>query len=178
MQLFQFSTDPTESVKQYYDTHVSKTLVELAQCFGSIAHNNELPPPIKANGEPYGKGHINHPLVSWMEESFNNFMIAVDYMEALNLEYRYRFDKQKDHASYTSIMDWLNVIAVSQYINQLEDKDLSLTLYAGCPPWNGTPISSENITDYDIIFEYMEYYNTEKAHLRKYTKRPVPDWVE
>ena len=109
---------------------------------------------------PYRPTHQNHPCVIWAGESLENWAWLRDLVCDLNKEFQYRFDHNSSHKS----------VLVSN----------SLTL---------PPIPAIGITERpqampeiykipgDPIRAYRRYYVTEKGHLLKYTKRPIPEWA-
>ena len=52
---------------------------------------------------PYRSTHLWRPCMLWVEESYDNFLWLGRLAEALNRDYRYRYRRDRDHASITGV---------------------------------------------------------------------------
>ncbi len=109
---------------------------------------------------PYKPTHEKHPCVLWVEESYTNFTWLKSLALALNLEFRYRYEHNKDHAS----------IQVVREIAALSYEDRGLTPFAQAMP-------EQYRRKNDAVGAYRAFYRGEKAKFAKWTKRPVPQWM-
>jgi len=82
-----------------------KQLVECCQIIASVEHLKLGAITMrKSNGELYKKGHTHHPLVINCAESYNQFIMLIDFSLAIGLA----VSKINKHASCSSFMDWYN----------------------------------------------------------------------
>jgi tRNA A37 N6-isopentenylltransferase MiaA len=86
-----------------------------------------------------------------------NYLWLVKLTKALNDEYRYRYEKDVDHKSWTAVKD-LPLPSI---------KNIGLTNWARAMP-------DECKIGNDSIASYQNYYRTNKQHILKYTKRQLP----
>jgi hypothetical protein len=128
-------------------------ILESAQIMCSALHK-------KGFEAPYKPTHINHPCVLWVEESYDNFIWLKDLAVALNREFKFRYDRREDHAS----------LAVVGEISNLSYENRGLTPFAQAMP-------SQYRRENDAVSAYRAYYRGEKAKFAKWTKRPVPKWM-
>lgn len=87
MNVFATSPDPIVSAQHHCDIHLRKMIVETAQLL-STAH-------VVCDGiqVAYKKTHHNHPCGVWIRESASNYRWAFNMLEAMLIEYEYRFEK-------------------------------------------------------------------------------------
>ena len=109
---------------------------------------------------PYKSTHNKHPCVLWVEESYSNFIWLVQLAIELNTEFKYRYEKDKDHAS----------IHVIREIEYLKFSDNGLTEFAQAVPekykFRGNAVRA-----------YRSFYRGEKVKFARWTKRPIPRWM-
>ena len=108
---------------------------------------------------PYKPTHLNHPCVHWVAESYDNFIWLTELAEALNSEYRFRYARQRDHAS---------ISALSQ-IRHLRYENRGLTPFAQAMP-------DEYKVPGDAVTAYRQFYLGEKRPFATWTGRSEPDW--
>ena len=147
-------TDITQCAQYHCDQHVSKMILESAQIMCTALHKHGFETPYKPT-------HMKHPCVLWVEKSHSNFIWLKNLAFALNREFNYRYDRHEDHAS----------IQVVQKISVLSYQDLGITPFAQAMP-------EQYRRKNDAVSAYRAYYRGEKAKFAKWTKRPVPPWME
>lgn len=143
----------TRCARYHCDQHVSKMILESAQMMCTALNKRGFETPYKPT-------HEKHPCVLWVEESYTNFTWLKSLALALNLEFRYRYEHNKDHAS----------IQVVREIAALSYEDRGLTPFAQAMP-------EQYRRKNDAVGAYRAFYRGEKAKFAKWTKRPVPQWM-
>ena len=155
MNIFVLDEDPNLCAQYHCDKHVVKMILESAQMICTTHHLH--PNPNLSYTIPYKPTHINHPCNRWMRDSLANYLWLFKLTEALNREYRYRYNKDVDHKSWTAIKD-MPLPNVS---------NVGLTRWARAMP-------IECKIDKDVIASYHKYYRTNKQHILKFTNRSTP----
>lgn len=152
MNIFVLDRDIERCARYHCDQHVVKMILESAQiiCSALSLHGFET---------PYRPTHSRHPCVRWTADSFANLAWLKALAEALNREYRYRYDKAVDHKSMAAIAQ----TAAFRY------PDVGLTPFAVVVP--------DRYRDDDPVLAYRRYYRAEKLAFARWTKRSPPDWV-
>lgn len=153
MNIFVLDNDINRCVQYYVDAHVNKMILESAQllCTTHWATGNKA---------PYKLTHLNHPISLWVRESKDNYLWLCELGLAIVREYEYR--KGKTHAS-KKIIEWCK-----DNIPNLPSKGLT-SHYLAMP--------DKYRTD-DVVKSYRNYYQGDKQHLFKWTKRPKPNWLK
>ena len=108
---------------------------------------------------PYRSTHVKHPCVLWAEQSFENFCWLKTLVEELNREYRWRYEKDQDHAS----------MAVLAAIDSHRFEALGLTPFAQAMP-------DQYKNPDDPVAAYRAFYCNEKSSFATWKKREVPPW--
>ena len=152
MNIFLLDHDIERCAQYHCDQHVVKMILESVQILCTALNKLNMQ-------TPYQPTHNNHPCVVWVDESFDNFLWLKDLTMFLNDEYRYRFDKQRDHRS----IDVLNSISGYRYARR------GLTPFAQAMP-------SEYRIPGDPVNAYRHFYSAEKKHFARWTKRDKPAW--
>lgn len=155
MNIFVLDENPKMCAIYHCDKHVVKMILESAQMICTTHHlcyNKNLYYKI-----PYKQTHINHPCSKWVRESLANYFWLFALTKELNNEYKYRYNKNVDHKSWTEIKD----------LPLPNIKNIGLTCWARAMP-------DECKIDHDVIKSYHTYYKTNKQHLLKFTKRQLP----
>jgi len=147
--------DNIEQCAQYHcDQHVVKMILESVQMLCTALNK-------KGYTTPYKSTHVKHPCVLWAEESFSNYLWLKDLANALNAEYKFRFEKESDHKS----------ILVLGKIAEYSFEDHGLTEFPQAMP-------DEYKIKGDAIQAYRQFYVGEKMGFAKWTKRPKPNWID
>lgn len=144
-----------EKCAQYHcDQHVIKMILESTQIVCTALNK-------KGFKTPYKSTHIRHPCILWAEESFANLQWVIRLAIALNNEYRYRYQKSKDHRS----------ISVLYSLQGMEFESKGLTEFPQAMPdiykVPGDPVQA-----------YRRFYVGEKLKFAKWTRRKIPYWIE
>ena len=157
MNVFYLDHDTQKCAEYHNDKHCVKMILEYAQLL-STAHR--LIDGDDCNQLVYKSTHKNHPSSIWARENKSNYEWLYDLFWRLCNEYTHRYEKV--HLSY---------------------KKLRLILAYPPKNMNGgdftqpTPaMPDECKTPNDSLASYRFYYQTEKDHIAKWTKRDKPDW--
>ena len=165
MNLFILSLIQKEIAESMMDKHVSKILLEAVQMLCSA--KRVLEPDDETNVHLYRLAHKNHPVTIWCRKTKENFLWALDLVDNLHAEWKYRYGhpQEKQHKSYL----------VAQYIRANMPKDESfsetgLTRFALAMP-------DKYKTD-DPVESYRNYYmSEEKQKIATWNKlRSKPEW--
>lgn len=156
MNIFVLDNDPVKCAKLHVDKHVVKMILEHAQMMCTTHHVISTDCDI-----PYKQTHVNHPCNKWLRDSVENYMWLYNMTEALNNEYKYRFNHNVNHKSFDVI----------QSLPIPDLPDIEMTRFARAMP-------DECKIDNDVVASYRNYYNTSKQNILKWTKRQTPSWVE
>ena len=167
MNIFVLDKDPKLAAQYHNDKHCSKMCLESAQIIASAIHRldgihdkNKVLPKTK-EGNPYGKGYINHPCSKWAASSLGNFQWLWDLLYELGKEFSYRYGKLHSSAESVRIntprelkADWPEK-ELTNFVNCTTHKDID-----------------------DIVEAYRLYYRVEKIHLAEWSKRKPPWWFK
>ena len=152
-------SDPKRCAKLHADKHVVKMILESVQmiCTTHHLHPNQ---DVRYN-IPYKKSFINHPCTKWVRKSIKNYEWLLSLTDALNNEYRYRYEKKVNHKSFDAIKNL-----------PLPDlPNIGLTRWAKAMP---IECKIEN----NVVGSYRNYYRIKKKRILKYTKRNIPIWLK
>lgn len=152
MNIFILDNDIEKCAQYHCDQHVNKMILESAQLLCTALN-------LKGFTTPYRSTHTKHPCTLWVGDSFDNFQWLVRLSSALNDEYRWRYEKEQDHAS----------IKVIRQIEEYQFPSRGLTPFAQAMP---TEYKDPN----SPVAAYRRFYCSEKSSFATWTKRPVPDW--
>lgn len=153
MNIFVLDKNVERCAKYHCDQHVVKMILESVQMLCTALNNLGVKTPYKST-------HARHPCVLWVEQSYDNFLWLHDLAIALNSEYRFRFDKDRDHKS----------ISVLEEICVYEFESTGLTEFAQAMP-------DKYRVPNDPVRAYRQYYLGEKLAFARWTKRKAPAWV-
>jgi len=158
MNIFPLDRNFEISATYHVDSHVVKIPLECAQMMSTACHVNGIEAGYKAS-------YINHPTTHWVRECIENWNWMKSYVEALNNEWRIRFNHpaSRNHKAYDTI---LALPTPNLRVNG------SITPIPLCMPdycqIEGDPFSS-----------YRKYYILCKSHLAKWKfPRNIPVWFE
>ena len=97
MNIFILSKSCKKSAKYYFNSHVSKIILEIAQLMSTAILS--LLPTIKnknlatlITNTAYRSTHVNHPFAIWMRTSNGNWNWGFKMATALHNEWKYRYD--------------------------------------------------------------------------------------
>lgn len=154
MNIFVLDTDTMNCALYHSDRHVVKMVLESAQMLCTVLHQNGI-------AAPYRPTHAHHPCTLWTGASLSNWIWLRNLALALNDEYRFRYGRERDHASA--------VIAGALPVPPI--RDLGLTEFAQAMP-------EEYRVPGDAVTAYRRFYIKEKSGFASWTGRPVPSWFE
>ena len=152
MNIFVLDHDIERCAQAHCDLHVSKMILESVQILCTALNTRGLE-------SPYRSTHRNHPCVLWAGHSYDNFLWLADLAEALNREFRYRYRKDKDHAS----------ISVLNEIRSQRFESLGVSEFAQAMP-------AQFKVPGDAVQAYRAFYLAEKRRFAKWTRRSEPHW--
>ena len=152
MNIFVLDQNIKACAQYHCDQHVSKMILESVQILCTVLNR-------KGIDTPYRSTHMKHPCVLWAQQSFENFCWLKSLVEELNSEYRWRYDKAKDHAS----------MAVLAAIDDERFEARGLTSFAQAMPESYKRLG-------DPVVAYRSFYCGEKAGFATWKKRDAPHW--
>lgn len=153
MNIFILDQDIPTCARYHCDQHAIKMILESVQLLCTALNK-------KGFSTPYRPTHSKHPCVLWVEQSYDNFEWLAELTEALNSEYRYRFDKRCDHKS----------MAVLAEIRSQKFERNGLTPFAQAMP-------DHFKIEGDPVQAYRNFYIGEKLRFARWSKRPIPEWI-
>jgi hypothetical protein len=150
--IFVLDTDINRCAEYHCDRHVNKMILESVQIMCTVLNLRGLETPYKST-------HRQHPCVLWADQSYDNFLWLGELAAALNKEYRFRYNKDRDHASIRVLADILH----------FRYESLGLTEFAqAMPACYKAPGNA--------VAAYRDYYLGEKQSFAFWTRRTPPDW--
>jgi hypothetical protein len=172
MNLFILSLDPAKAAEEMMDKHVNKILLEAVQMLSTAMRVLVPEMPEEISKDLYKLAHKNHPVTIWCRTSRANFIWALDLVDALHAEWKYRYShpETKIHKSY-------KVAQILRANIPADDKFL-------CPECRDvTPFALAMPDQYkdpagDAVKSYRAYYmSPEKRRIASWTKRrSAPAW--
>lgn len=154
MNIFILDENIDTCARYHCDRHVGKMILESTQILCTALNKRGFE-------TPYRSTHVNHPCVLWVEESADNFSWLVQLAHALNREFRWRYGRNRDHAS-------IHVLREIEYV-RLPSRGL-------------TPFVQVMPEQYrvpgDAVSAYRAYYIGEKAEFATWKKRAMPAWFD
>jgi len=151
--IFVLDRDIETCARYHCDQHVSKMILESVQLLCTSLNKQGYTTPYRAT-------HVHHPCVLWLEESHANWRWLRELALALNREYRYRYQREVDHAS----------IAVLSALVGMDYVDRGPTEFAQAMP-------DQYKVRGNAVRAYRAYYRGEKARFATWTRRPRPRWM-
>ena len=152
MNIFVLDNDIQTCARYHCDRHVNKMILESVQILCTVLNERGF-------ATPYKSTHRRHPCVLWVDHSYDNFLWLAELTDALNQEYRYRYEKDRDHAS----------IRVLKEILQHRYESNGLTDFAQAMP-NQYKVSG------NAVAAYRAYYLGDKYPFAQWTRRSAPGW--
>jgi hypothetical protein len=152
MNIFVLDTDIETCAQYHCDRHVNKMILESVQILCTVLNGRGF-------ATPYRSTHGQHPCVTWVDRSYDNFLWLVGLADALNREYCYRYEKDRAHASISVLKD----------IHHYEYESRGLTEFVQAMP-------DQYKVRGNAVAAYRAFYLGEKYHFATWTRRPAPDW--
>jgi hypothetical protein len=163
MNLFVLSLCFAECAQWMFDKHISKMILETAQMLCTA--KRVLDPDGVDEAIVYKLAHKNHPVTIWMRASYANYLWALDMVDAMHAEWKYRYGHpaETQHKSYV-VCQWLRANPPPSF-----PETVGITPFAQAMP--------DEYKREDAIRAYREYYQSpEKKRIAKWTKRDMPPW--
>lgn len=154
MNIFILDLDIKKCAQAHCDQHVNKMILESAQILCTALNKKGLTTPYKST-------HANHPCVTWVERSYDNFEWLAQLAYALNAEARWRYEKDKDHAS---------VKIIQEIESHCYERDGLLPFVQAMP--------EEYKVEGDPVGAYRKFYFEDKSRFATWTRREQPVWYE
>lgn len=151
MNIFYLSPDPKLCAQYLCDSHVRKMTLETTQMLCTTIN-------ICGGIAPYRSSHVNHPSTIWTRQSLWHFGWMLKLGCYLSEEFTYRFDKTHKCRN----------VLYSLWI------PLQLWNIPFKPPPQCMP---DQYKMEDTVEAYRAYYQEEKSHLFKWTRRDPPTWL-
>lgn len=161
--IFHLDENPRICAEWYFDKHVVKIILEIAQMTSTAVHQFKDAENLYKLHNLYKPTHVNHPMSIWVRESRKNFEWTLLLGFFLVKEHLYRYPKSKRHASFKILKTcW--------------------KLRECIPGGNKTvpPCVMPEIYHTDNVYNsYKLYYcGSEKRKLAKWTARQQPEWFQ
>lgn len=151
MNIFVLDENIQKCAEYSVDKHVVKMVLESAQLLSAAVRMSGIDAGYKLT-------HKNHPCTKWASESLSNWRWLKSLTFHLNNEYRFRYNKNIDHKSFT----------VAMSLPEPKIKDIGITKFALAMP--------DEFRSDDAIKSYRDYYINQKSHIANWTKRNKPYW--
>jgi hypothetical protein len=161
MNLFVLDEDPIIAAQNQCDKLVCKMIIESAQLLCTAFH-------LQGINAPYKKTHQNHPSAIWTRLSLGNFKWTLGHAEALAKEYTFRYSKI--HKT-TNVINWCKENLHLLHFDSKQQTEFAVAISPAqkCrqhPSFDSLP----------VVEKYRLYYNYDKAHFCKWTRRNTPHW--
>ena len=93
MNVFLLDKNITKCAQYHCDQHVVKMILESTQILCTVSYLHGL-------FVPYKPSHQKHPCTIWAGSSLDNWLWLKELVNALNDEYKYRYEASKNHKSF------------------------------------------------------------------------------
>lgn len=151
MNIFILDENMKKSVIYHPDKHIVKMPLEGAQLLCNAFYvDDNVPDGI------YKESHKNHPLSLWATQSLHNWIWLAEYVLLLGEEYTFRYGKKHQAVELVKKLTIPNLPPIGR------------TPFVKCVP--------DEFKHLDVVEAYRQYFIRDKQHLKKYTKRDIPDW--
>jgi len=150
--IFVLDSNIKKCAEYHCDKHVIKMILESAQLLSTVLRINNI-------NYGYEITHPNHSCTLWAGKSLSNWKWLRELGKALNTEYRFRFNKEKNHKSF----DLIQGMPIPKIL------DCGLTPFVKVMP--------KIYQQKNPIYAYRKYYIEEKKHILNWTKRSIPFWI-
>lgn len=163
MNIFFLDKDPKICAQYHADKHVIKMILESAQLLCTALN-------VSAGEQvtQYKSTHINHPCAIWVRENYSNWMYVYHLMYELQKEWQFRWNHSNTHKSIFALRNSDNPLSCSELAGLLLPHEDFTTPALAMP---------EQYKTDNAVESYRNYYNGEKKHLHKWTKRETPGWI-
>ncbi|AGB16742.1 hypothetical protein Halru_2154 [Halovivax ruber XH-70] len=158
MNVFWLDESPELAARYHCDQHVNKMLLEAAQVLCTAARQNGYERDFL-----YRATHTDHPVTRWATESRANWLELRDHAEALNAEFKARYDHEDDHASWA-------------VIDRIDPDAIDFPRSAPTPKPQAMPADYRDPDD--PVAAYRAYYAGEKAEWAEWAHTDEPPWLD
>lgn len=176
MNIFVLAWNVIVCASYYFDCHLNKIIIEIAQLLSSAKRildnstvdlaNLTLSNLQDNNTKYYQVTHKSHPVAIWMRESKANFDWSISLAEELQKEWQYRNNHMKEHKCM-EIIRWLRDNPPLRFET---DSDVMT-------PFRLAIAYKECIVENDVVQSYRNYYqHPSKQEFASWKKRGIPDW--
>ena len=177
MNIFYLDKDPKICAEMHCDKHVCKMIIEYAQLM-STAHRVLDGDPYTdrtANGRRiqrwkhplenhekllYKASHVNHPSGKWVRDSQNHYNWLYKMWEQLCYEYTHRYGRV-----HLTDLKLRGILAQSP---------MQIDVEPFVDPYLAMP---DDVKQKNVVEAYKNYYIKYKKDFAKWTKRPVPEFM-
>jgi tRNA U38,U39,U40 pseudouridine synthase TruA len=148
-------------------------LLETGQILSTVLRSQkQVTLPEGLEEKLYKATHKNHPCVRWVQHCRANMAWTIRLFSALSREYEYRFGKT--HATTRQLEDIF--LSVFDYIQSVTKVWWTFELPPLAMPDEFRIVPCRTIED--VIESYRRYYRGTKKEMSKWTKRPIPEFME
>jgi hypothetical protein len=168
MNLFILSLNFAECAEAMFDKHVSKILLEAVQMLCTAIQIVDVENEIGSKIKLYKIAHKNHPVTIWMRASLENYMWALNLIDAMHNEWKYRYNHppEKMHKSYI----------VAKYLREFAPAANKFPQSGLTPFAQAMPVECKCE---DAVEAYRRYYQTpEKQKIASWRRREKPNWYQ
>lgn len=156
MNIFYVDKDPYVAARSLCDKHVTKMVLETAQLLSTAHHVIGSDQDLSLL---YKKTHVNHPSAKWVRECGANYDWTYLHFVGLLNEYEHRYLRRHASARLLSLLDRNHVRLEHGYFTDPPQ----------CMP--------DQYKSSDAVSSYRDYYNGEKSHMFRWTRREAPKWM-
>lgn len=168
MNLFVLSLNFKECAESMFDKHIAKILLEIVQMLCTAIQIVDAENEISSEIKLYKVAHKNHPVTIWMRASLENYMWALNLVDAMHIEwkFRYNYPPEKMHKSYI----------VATYLRKYAPTADKFSTVGLTPFALAMPVECKRE---DPIEAYRIYYQTpEKQKIASWKNREKPEWYK
>ena len=152
MNIFILDENIEQCARYHCDRHLGKMVLESTQILCAALNK-------KGFETPYRCTHVKHPSVLWVEQSHDNFLWLLALTSALNREFCWRHDRDKDQAS----------IKVLRKIEGIKFDSAGLTPFPKAMP------DIYKVED-DAVSACRAFYIGDMSRFASWKKRETPEW--
>lgn len=153
MNIYVLDRDIERCAQAHCDRHVIESIEHGTQMLCTALNR-------KGMTTPYPSANVDHPCALWLQGSFDNFLWLKDLVFFLNDEYRYRFERDDDHAA----IEALRAISGHRYGRHGQTPFVQAIPQRYRVP--GDPVAA-----------YRRFYLAETVPTAHWTRREPPAWT-
>ena len=155
MNIFLLDYNKQKCAEYMVNSHVVKMITEHCQMLSTVVRLSGIDAGYKIT-------HAHHPCTKWTGKSLSNWLFLRELTGYIHYEWQYRYDhpSTRIHKAYEILLS----------LPMPRIPDLGITAFPMAIP---DALKSECVVE-----SYRKFYNTEKRHLFKWSKRNQPYWIE